>query len=489
MYSEQSYLLTLKRAARTLSAQAQRSRSASGGAGDYNSYADFKRLFWRNYQDAPHQRAIEQKLEQVARYLLTDGREGISRLMIFMPPRHGKTQNVSRFFPAWLLGRNPDLRLILASYGATLAQRNSRFIRNLIDTDTYRTEVQNIRLASGSAAADIWDIEGYNGGAIAVGVGGGITGHGGNLIVIDDPVKSRAEAESETYRERTYDWYVNDLLTRLEEPGGAIVLMLTRWHTDDLAGRLLTDEADLWDILSLPALAEADDPIGRAEGAALWEERYPAAVLQARRERMGEYAFAALYQQTPLPVGGRLFDTEKIEVVDYVPECAKIVRFYDLAVTEKTRADYTVGLRLGITSDERPVILDVYRAQRELPDVHEAIVQNAGIDGSATRIRLEAEKAGIVQLQFLLRDARMHRYAIGAVPPEGDKYTRAAPVAARVNAGRVMMVKAGWNRALLDELSTFPLGSHDDQVDALSGAYTALVNDTIQIVSKTHRWG
>jgi len=425
----------------------------------------------------------------VARYLLTGGAEGIGRLMIFMPPRHGKTQNVSRFFPAWLLGQNPDLRLILASYGATLAQRNSRFVRNLIDNPEYQADFPGVKLASDSAAADIWDIAGRDGGTIAVGVGGGITGHGGNLIVIDDPIKSRAEAESETYRERTYDWYINDLLTRLEEPGGAIILMLTRWHTDDLAGRLLTDEAHLWDILNLPALAGVDDPIGRAEGEALWASRYPVDVLQARRERMGEYAFAALYQQTPLPAGGRLFDTEKIEVVDYTPECIKTIRFYDLAVTEKTRADYTVGLKLGMTCDERPVILDVYRAQRELPDVHEVIVQNASIDGASTRIRLEAEKAGIVQLQFLLRDKRMHRYTVDAVPPEGDKYTRAAPVAARVNAGRVMMVKAGWNRALLDELSTFPLGTNDDQVDALSGAYAYFAEPAVTMGRASAQWG
>jgi len=169
-----------------------------------------------------------------------------------------------------------------------------------------------------------------------------------------------------------------------------------------------------------------------------------------------------------------LFDATKIEVVDYVPECTQVVRFYDLAVTAKKTSDYTVGLKLGITADERPVILDVYRAQRELPDVQEAIVQNAQMDGVSVPFRLEAEKAGIVQLQFLLRDPRMRSFTLDAKAPEGDKYTRAAPVAARVNAGRVLMVKAAWNRALLDEIAVFPQGEHDDQVDALSGAYGML---------------
>ena len=440
------------------------------------SFPKFKRQFWRNYQDALHQRAIEDALEQVARYLLTDGQEGISRLMIFCPPRHGKTQNVSRFFPAWLLGQNPDLRLILASYGASLAQRNSRFVRNLIASEDYRNLYPDVRLAEDSAAVDIWDVAGHDGGAIAVGVGGGVTGHGANLIVIDDVVKNRAEAESETYRDKTTDWYSNDLLTRLEEPGGAIILMMTRWHTADLAGYLLENERQEWTVLSLPALAEGNDPLGRAPGAALWPERYPVALLQKRREQMGDYPFASIYQQSPLEAGGRLFDTVKIELVEFAPGCAQVVRFYDLAVTAKRHSDYSVGLKLGITRDERPVILDVYRVQKELPDVQEGIVQNAHVDGKEVSIRLEAEKAGIVQLQYLLRDPRMHSYRLDAVPPEGDKYTRASPVAARVNAGRVLMVRGAWNRAFLDELSTFPVGGHDDQVDALSGAYAMLDN-------------
>lgn len=454
------------------------------------SFKQFKQHFWRGYQDARHQQEIEKYLELVTRYLLTGGKEGVSRLMIFCPPRHGKTQNVSRFFPAWLLGRNPDLRLIMASYGATLAQRNSRFVRNLIDSSDYQAWFPGVKLAQGSAAADIWDIEGRNGGAIAVGVGAGVTGHGANLIVIDDVVKSRAEAESETYRSRTEDWFNNDLLTRLEEPGGAIILMMTRWHTEDLAGLLLADEnAADWTVLSMPAIAEEDDQLGRAEGDALWADRYPRQVLDDRRLRMGEYPFAALYQQSPLPAGGQLFQAEKIEIVDYIPVCKRIVRFYDLAITEKVRADYTVGMKLGITDEEKPVILDVYRAQKELPNVHDAIVQNATLDGKSVHFRLEAEKAGIIQLQFLLRDKRLHGYTFDAVPPEGDKYTRAAPMAARVNAGHVLMVKAEWNRALLDELSVFPLGGHDDQVDALSGAYGMLAEPEVTIGTSTTRWG
>lgn len=440
--------------------------------------ADYCSAMYRGYAHTDYQILLDSYLEQVAEYVVSGGQRGIGRFMCFMPPRHGKTLKISRLFPSWLLGHVPDLRMITASYGAQLAKRNSRFVRNLIDSNRYREFFPNVRLADDTAAANEWDIAEYGGGMLAVGVGTGVTGHGARLIITDDPVKSRAEAESETFRERLYDWYTDDLLTRLEEPGGAIIVMQTRWHQADLAGWLLdSDTGHEWTTLTLPALALDNDPLGRDVGAELWE-RYGADWLNKRRAQMGEYSFAALYQQSPLPSGGGLFDATKIEVVDYVPECKQVVRFYDLAVTAKKTADYTVGLKLGITSDERPVILDVWRGQRELPDVQEAIVQNAVMDSEDVRIRLEAEKAGIVQLQFLLRDSRMRGFTLDAVPPEGDKYTRAAPVASRVNAGRVMMVKAAWNRALLDELAVFPAGGHDDQVDALSGAYGMLTTYT-----------
>lgn len=448
------------------------------------SLAEYCGAMYRGYTHTAYQVLLDSYLEQVADYVVSGGKRGIGRFMCFMPPRHGKTLKISRLFPSWLLGHTPDLRMITASYGAQLAKRNSRFVRNLIDSNRYREYFPNVRLADDTAAANEWDVAEYGGGMLAVGVGTGVTGHGARLIIIDDPVKSRAEAESDVFRERLYDWYTDDLLTRLEEPGGAIIVMQTRWHQADLAGWLLDDENGReWTTLTLPALAGRADPMGRNEGEALWEERYSADWLHKRRARMGEYSFASLYQQTPLPSGGGLFDATKIEVVDYTPECAQVVRFYDLAVTAKKTSDYTVGLKLGITADERPVILDVWRGQRELPDVQEVIVQNAMMDGSAVPLRLEAEKAGIVQLQYLLRDARMRPYAVDAVPPEGDKYTRAAPIASRVNAGRVLMVKAAWNRALLDELAVFPAGGHDDQVDALSGAYAMLTNTT------TPDWG
>lgn len=433
----------------------------------------FKQVLWRRYERATHLDLLDRALVQVSRYVETNGQAGIGRLIIEMPPRHGKTLTVSRYFPAWHLGRNPNHRIMLVSYGADLADKNSRIARNLIRAPYYRAIFPDIELAQDSRAVDSWDLSQQDGGADALGIGGGATGKGAHILNIDDPVKNRAEAESETYRQRNWEAFTSDLYTRLE-PYGAIILTATRWHSDDLTGRALEMAEEGWRVLRLPALAELGDVLARDEGAALWPQRFSRELLLKTASALGDYEFASLYQQKPIPRGNSLFDTARIELVDYVPECTQVVRFYDLAVTAKKHSDYSVGLKLGLTDDERPVILHVWRAQKEFPDVKAAIVQNAQTDGRAVRIRLEAEKAGLIGLQELLRDPQMRAFTVDAVPPQGDKYSRSLPVASRVNAGRVLMVRGDWNRALLDELGVFPMGAHDDQVDALSGAYDKL---------------
>lgn len=435
---------------------------------------------WQGYENAKHQEAIDAVLGQVAEYILSGGERGIKRAMIFMPPRHGKTKSVSHYFPAYMLGQLPELRIIMASYGAALAHRNSKVVRNLIESPKYAQLYPETKLSNDTTAKNEWDTT-KRGGAIAVGVDGSVTGSGGKLIILDDVVKGRAEAESEVYRQKTIDWYSSDLLTRLEEPNGAIILMMTRWHMNDLAGYLLENEADDWHVLSLPALANENDPLGREIGDALWPSVYGAEFLTHRKERMGEYAFSSLYQQSPMPSKAGLFDVSKIKIIDYTPANLDKVRFYDLAVTAKKHSDYTVGLLLGIDKQENIYILHVYRVQKTPVYVEADIVSNALMDGRDTRIRLEAEKAGIVQLDYLLQRAELRGYRLDAKAPEGDKYTRAQPIASRVNAEKVFMVRGEWNRPALDELAVFPMGAHDDIVDALSGAYDTIAQAPVNI--------
>lgn len=421
----------------------------------------------------------------------------IENLAVFMPPRTGKSELISRKLPAYIFGINPDAEIIAASYGSDLAKRFNRDVQRVIDSPEYRELFPQTRLfgknvrsdAGGSYLrnSDIFEIVGYKGVYRSAGIGGAIMGMGGQYILLDDTVKNRAEANSPTYRQNQWDWFASTAFTRRDK-GAGILMTVTRWHMDDLAGRImqLAQSGDIgeWVVLSFPAIAGDKlhrlDP--RAPGEALWPSKFDLNELQKIRALGGEYEWAALYQQNPMPDGGGLFDAQLIEIVDYAPVCKKTARFYDLAVTVKKHSDYTVGLLLGVTSDEEFVILDVWRDQKTLPEVQEAIVQNARIDGPETPIRLEAEKAGIVQLDYLLRDERMRKYTIDAKAPEGDKYTRATPVASRVNGRKVKMVKAAWNRAFLDELSVFPMGDKDDQVDALSGAYDMLAGATKRLV-------
>src|SRR3990167_603984 len=194
-----------------------------------------------------------------------------------------------------LFRSNPEQRVILASYGASLAKKNSRYTRNVLLLDRYHAVFPGVVLAGDSASAEAWDIAGHDGGLDAMGVGGGVTGKGGHVIIVDDPVKSREEAESETYRDKVWDWFTDDLYTR-REPGAAVIVVMTRWHQDDLVGRLLRDQPGTWEVLDMPALNEA--------GAALWPERYDLPALERIQRMIGDYAWSALYQQSPVPAAG-----------------------------------------------------------------------------------------------------------------------------------------------------------------------------------------
>jgi predicted phage terminase large subunit-like protein len=453
----------------------------------------YKGFIYPHYLHSPHLQALDELLMQVSLYARTEGAEGVGQAIIEMPPRHGKSVTVSRLFPTWHIGNNPDHRIMMVGYGASLAEKHSRYARNLMKTQQYEAVFaavdsngiiyKRVELAQDSKSVQEWDLEGYEGGASALGIGGAATGKGANILIVDDPIKSRAEAESEVYREKVWDSYQDDLLTRLE-PGGAVIIIHTRWHADDLIGRLLANEESDWTRLRLPALAEENDPLGREIDEPLWAARFGFEYLAKVREKRGEYSWASLYQQRPMPSKAGLFDVSQIDVIDYDPECNAIVRFYDLAVTAKKHSDYTVGIKMGITQNEDIIILDVYRVQKTMPDVEKGIAQNAVIDGKETRIRLEAEKAGIVQLDYLLRRDDMRGYTIDAKAPIGDKYTRAQPFASRVNAGKVKLRRAAWNRGYLDELSVFPMGANDDQVDGSSGAYEMLSDTTIPILAR-----
>lgn len=430
------------------------------------SISAFKARLYRRYLHAPHLTQIDDALTEAERYVESGGTAGHGFQMINMPPRHGKTMTVSRLFPAYVLGRHPDWRVILSSYGATLAQKNSRAARNIIASPAYQSIFPGITLAVDSRAVDAWDIAGHEGGLDAMGVGGGVTGKGGQIIIIDDPVKSREEAESTTYRDKVWDWYRDDLYTR-REPHGAIILIMTRWHLDDLAGRLLRTEPDKWRVLNLPAIDEY--------GAALWPERYPLPALRDIERTLGPYSWSALYQQSPVPAEGGLFKRSWFEPrISQPPDIVRAVRYWDLAMSGKTTADYTVGVKLGYGADGHVYVLDVARGQIEWGEVVEFMAQAMLRDGADVAQGVEEKGYMSRAVQELNLDGRLRGFQVWGYPADKDKVTRALPFAAKCAAGTVHVVSAHWTDTWIDEVCSFPNAAHDDQVDAASGAWIML---------------
>ena len=435
----------------------------------------YKRLMYRRYTHAPHLEALDTALEQVTRYVETGGDSGIGRLIVEMPPRHGKTLTVSRLYPTWHLGRNPEHRVMLVSYGATLAHKNSRNARALMMSPRYR-DTFGIELDPASRAADAWDIAGHEGGCDAMGITGGATGKGAHVLAVDDVLKSRAEAESEVYRDRIWEAFTDDLYTRLE-PGGAVVVMMTRWHQDDLIGRLLRDEGEKWMRIRMPALAEQGDQLGRQPGEALWPWRYPTDALADIKTTLGEYSWSALYQQKPTPAEGGIFKRAWFEpLITYQPDIVRAVRYWDLAMSEKTAADYTVGVKIGQATDGHYYVLDVARRQIEWGELVPWLAEVMLADGAGVAQGLEEKGYMSRAIKDLNADPRLHGYEIWGYPVDRDKLTRALPVAAKAAADVINVCERPWTRDFLDEVCSFPNGAHDDQVDAFAGAW-AMIGD------------
>lgn len=440
---------------------------------EHDSLTAFKEAVYSRYLRAAHLDLLDSKLEMVTRYVETLGVEGIGRLIIAMPPRHGKSMSVSKLYPTWHLGRNPSHRVMMVSYGQSLANKNSRFARNLIRSKSYQAIFPLTQLAQDSRNVMAWDIAGTEGegGLLALGMGGAGTGSGSHVLIIDDPIKNRKQAESVTYRNAIWTSFTDDFLTRLA-PGGAVIVMATRWHENDLTGRLLKNEGDKWDVLNLPALAIENDVLGRDMGAALWPERFDEASLHERRDALGPYGWTSLYQQDPKPSeGGILKKAWFMPTVRTIPETVRTVRYWDLAMSSKTGADYTVGLKIALGKDGLHYIIDIVREQVELADLTKLLVDVMLSDGPDVHQGLESAGYMTRAIQAVAKDARLSKHIIKGYPAHADKLTRVLPFASRAALSLIRLREAKWVDTYIDELAAFPNGAHDDQVDASSGAW------------------
>lgn len=429
--------------------------------------------------------------------------------------------------------REAGLNVILGSYNQRLADKFSRRIKRLVTGDrlqvTSKTAADlspvTVDLSRRVNTASEWETPG--GGVVrSVGVGGGIAGFGAGLIVIDDPVRNRADAESEAFRERVWDWFNDDIYTRLE-PNAAIILIQTRWHEDDLAGRLLKemdDGGEEWEVVCLPAIAEtgdkrpgdgrpetgdkrretgdarletgdkrrethgghlsdlpsrvssllSSDEIGRKPGQALCPERFDVKALARIKKKLGSYSFSALYQQQPAPAEGGQFKREWFrKIVDEAPPNLRWKRGYDLAVSTRTSADYTASFRCAKDKLGNLYIADGYRARIEYPEQRRYAIERMQAEKN-TEHGIESALHGAAFVQDIRRDMRYGHIALRKVRVDTDKLTRALAWLNLAEEGKVFLVRGPWIDEFVDEIARFPTGRHDDQVDAVSVAVNML---------------
>ena len=405
------------------------------------------------------------------------------KLMVFMPPRHGKTETITLRLPVYFLERNPRSRIILGAYNQTIANKFSVKIRRLAIK-------KGIELSLDRKAREDWETE-AGGGVRAVGVGAGIAGVGGDLIIIDDPVRSRKDASSLVIRNSTYDWYTDDILTRRQK-GAAIVIVQTRWHEDDLSGRILEHEDD-WTVLKLPAFAEEEDPMGREVGEALCPDLFDVEYLLGIQEAMGR-GFSALYQQRPVEQEGGMFKRSwfKLESHIRLEDRASIqyVRYWDKASSEG-KNDYTVGALVAYSKDTKNVyIVDVVRGQWSTYDRDRIMLETAESDARLwgnVRIRHEKEPGASGIDSANATNKLLSGYPVREVPVRVNKVIRAEPFAAQCEAGNVYLLKGDWVPVFIDELTSFPSGKNDDQVDAASGGFNELA-DSNAFISLGSGW-
>ena len=420
-----------------------------------------------NYQVPPHIQALSNALEAI-------DRGELKRLMVIMPPRHGKSEIVSLRFPCWYLARHPEDYVVQAGYAESIALTHSRKARDIFISGEMQRLFPNIRhrpetpgqelVIPERQAAHEWGTK-QGGSYYAVGIGGGLTGRGFNLGIIDDPVKDDEEASSLTIREKVWEWYKTVFRTRAQ-PDASIILVMTRWHQEDLAGRLLKQahddpNADQWKVLHFPALHE---------GQALWPERYPLKVLESIRSSIGSRAFESLYQGNPTIAEGQIIKREWWRYFLERPRFARTLHSWDTAFKAKELNDYSVCTIWG-EAQNGYYLLDVWRAKVEFPELERAAVALYERDRPDLVI-VEDKASGQSLVQALQRNTRI---PVLPVKVDRDKVARANSVTPLIESGRVLLPEsAPWLFDYIEELSAFPNAAHDDQVDSTTQALAYL---------------
>lgn len=415
----------------------------------------FTEYTFPKYRTAQHHRIIAGQLERVEH-------GEIDRLMLLVPPRHGKSELASKRLPSWLLGRHADKQFLSVSATAELAGDFGREVRNIIASPEYRS-IFDTTLAEDSQAKGKWHTS-QGGIYYALGIGGAVLGRGGDVILIDDPYATMQDAMSELIRKNVWDWYTGTAYNRLM-PGGAIVVINHRMHEDDLCGRLLAQQAaggDQWEVVELPALSDT--------GEALWPEAYPVASLERIRRNSQARFWSALYQQRPAPEDGDYFKAEWLKPYDKAPakDTLRVYGGSDYAVTADG-GDYTVHVVVGLDPEGNMYLLDLWRQQASSDKWIEAfcdlVLEHKPMEWAEEQGQIKAGVGPFLERRIRERGAYVARQSF---PTRGDKAVRAQSIRGRMAShGLYVPHQAAWYPALRSELLSFPAGKHDDAVDAL----------------------
>lgn len=430
------------------------------------NFIDFCTYVWPEMLVGEHHRRIAAALDRVV-----SGE--CKRLMIAMPPRHGKSQMGSYLFPAYLMGRKPDSKLIVGSHTAELAQRFGRMIRNLVDDERYMELFPQMKLSADSKAAGRWGTN-HGGEAFFIGKGGAMTGRGGDVVILDD-ILDEQDALSDTAMENTFEWYTSGPRQRLQ-PNGAIIIINTRWKTDDLSGRLIRQQsnlkADQWEILEFPAILPS--------GAPLWPEYWKIDELEKVKLSIGMSKWNAQWQQQPTADEGAILKREwwRRWKEPYVPPCEYIIQSYDTAYSKKETADFSVITTWGVFYSEQfdgpnLILLNVKKGRWDFPEL-KRIAKDEYLYWRPDNVLIEGKASGMSLQQELRRmGIPVTLYSPGGRRTGQDKVSRANAVAPLLESGMIWYPEnEEWADELVEECAAFPNGSYDDQVDSTVMAWS-----------------
>ena len=422
-------------------------------------FIPFVKHVWPEFIEGDHHRKIAKKFEDIA-----NGK--IKRLIVNMPPRHTKSEFASYLFPAWMVGKNPKLKVIQTTHTGELAVRFGRKMKNLVDTNEFAQIFDECKIAADSKAAGRWETN-KGGEYYAAGIGGAITGRGADLLIIDDP-HSEQDALSDTALDSAYEWYTSGPRQRLQ-PGGSIVIVMTRWSTKDLTGQLLKAQtepkADQWEVIEFPAILPSDKPV--------WPNYWKIEELESVKASLSESKWQAQWQQNPTSEEGSIIKREwwKKWEEDDIPDLVHVIQSYDTAFSKKETADFSAITTWGVfyppNKGPHLILVDVEKGRWDFPELKKIALEQYKYwepesviveqKASGTPLTHELRQIGVPVLNF--------------TPSKGnDKHVRVNSVAPIFEAGKVYIPDRRWAEEMIEECAAFPYGDHDDLVDSMTQA-------------------